>query len=151
VDYKELTFEQFAAAMRSIKFIKATRAPSQKLDTTLATKVAVEGEEEEEGEGGEEAGDEDSDRDALRLLFDCFDDDGNGSIDMHELLVHMAVFSEGGSTQQRLQLIFTAFDADHSGALELAEFKLMVRALLASKHGKSWSKEQAENYAASLF
>jgi hypothetical protein len=59
--------------------------------------------------------DEEQQERVLRQFFVLFDEDCDGRIDVHELLVHMAVFSSlGSTTEQRLRLVFKAFASPQS-------------------------------------
>ena len=80
-------------------------------------------------------------------LFDSFDTDNSGTMDINEYLALMGV-TFGGTVQQKLRASFAIFDKDGNGSLSKDEVRDMLRMVIVqvmraqfrSTHGKSAAK-----------
>eukprot|EP01106_Pelomyxa_sp_JSP_P000329 TRINITY_DN104_c0_g1_i2.p1 TRINITY_DN104_c0_g1~~TRINITY_DN104_c0_g1_i2.p1 ORF type:complete len:171 (+),score=42.28 TRINITY_DN104_c0_g1_i2:106-618(+) len=67
-------------------------------------------------------------------MFDSFDKDRSGTIDVKEFLTMMGV-AQGGTTEQKLEATFEVYDKNGDGTLSRDEIKDMVLTVVKTKRG----------------
>jgi len=70
---------------------------------------------------------------AVEWIFQLFDTDHSGGIDMSELISGISVFTKG-SPEQKAELTFKAYDIDGNGFIDREEMKQIVRKSLDSSY-----------------
>jgi Ca2+-binding EF-hand superfamily protein len=85
------------------------------------------------------------DKEMAEILFDTYDADGSGDVDVDEFLGLVAL-TLNGTDEEQIRASFHAFDKDRSGTLTKEELRLKIKTLLRSK--KDGSPRTAEEIAA---
>jgi len=68
------------------------------------------------------------DRTTVQKLFECFDQDGNGSLDFREMFIGLVLLCSE-SREQRLRAMFTLMDANGSGRISREELESFLHFL----------------------
>lgn len=76
-------------------------------------------------------------------VFDMFDEDGNGSIDVSELQSALTTITGAVVTAHEASEIIRLYDVDENGTLSLDEFKMMVKARVTAR---SWSGDLVRTF-----
>ncbi|KAL4216477.1 NADPH oxidase 5 [Mactra antiquata] len=82
-------------------------------------------------------------------FFDLFDQDGNGNIEIEELLDGVRMLTKGTSTQ-KLQFLFDVYDVDGSGSIDRDELQAVLKACM-EESSLSLTDENLEDLTDVLF
>jgi serine/threonine-protein phosphatase 2B regulatory subunit len=91
------------------------------------------------------------DEDSLDILFEAFDIDHSGTLELSEMISGLSFFCRG-SVEEKLKFLFDNHDADQSGFLEHSEILPMFQKLAAqlvrledsAKRRGSWHEKKGE-------
>ncbi|CAL8089261.1 unnamed protein product [Orchesella dallaii] len=82
-------------------------------------------------------------------VFDIFDEDGSGSISLHEFLDAMHQFA-GQDCDDKIRFLFKVYDVDGDGVIRCEELGKVIRACLA-ENGMKFSDTQTDELTRALF
>ncbi|ODM93630.1 NADPH oxidase 5 [Orchesella cincta] len=85
----------------------------------------------------------------LDRVFDIFDEDGSGSISLHEFLDAMHQFA-GQDADDKIRFLFKVYDVDGDGVIRCEELGKVMRACLA-ENGMKFSDTQTDELTRALF
>lgn len=63
-------------------------------------------------------------------MFECFDEDGSGTIDIREFIQGLSVFCKNASKEEKIKWCFRIWDMDGDGHIQKEELKRMFMASL---------------------
>jgi len=82
----------------------------------------------------------------LRQMFNIFDTDGSGELELKEFIVGLSTYTSS-SPQDKLRFAFTMYDEDQSGFIERNELLALIKATCPDLHGDQLDRRADSVYS----